>query len=100
VTDALTAREVAAKALYVCSPPELDFPWDRATVIDREPYYEAADAVLAAVNHEAAVEALRMLAAIHHGTLAPSRLHDPRNQEWTDCECKSCRLAQLFGGVS
>jgi hypothetical protein len=45
-----------------------------------------------------AVEALRKLAAIHHGTIRPSDLHDPRNRDWTECECKSCRLAQQFGG--
>jgi hypothetical protein len=48
--------------------------------------------------YRGAVEALRKLAEIHHGTLAPSNLHDPENRDWTECECKSCRLAQPFGG--
>jgi hypothetical protein len=43
------------------------------------------------------IEALLMLAAIHHGTITPSKLHDPHNRDWTECEAKSCRLAQPFG---
>jgi predicted house-cleaning NTP pyrophosphatase (Maf/HAM1 superfamily) len=43
-----------------------------------------------------AVEALRKLAEIHHDTLTPSKLHDPHNRNWTECECRSCRLAQPF----
>jgi hypothetical protein len=44
------------------------------------------------------VEALRKLADLHHRTLVNSKLHDPENRDWTECECKSCRLAQPFGG--
>jgi hypothetical protein len=47
---------------------------------------------------EGAVEALLELAAIHHGTITPSRLHNPRNRDWTECECRSCLLARPFGG--
>lgn len=41
---------------------------------------------------------MRRLAEIHHGTITPSKLHDPKNRDWMECECKSCRLAQPFGG--
>lgn len=46
---------------------------------------------------QAAVKALRRLAEIHHRTVTPSKLHDPRSRDWTECECNSCRLAQPFG---
>lgn len=48
------------------------------------------------VERKRAVEALRELAEIHHRTLAPSKRHEPHNRDWTECECKSCRLAQPF----
>jgi hypothetical protein len=53
---------------------------------------------VAPATTQGAVEALRKLAEIHHCTLTPSKLHDPHNRDWTECECKSCRLAQSFGG--
>lgn len=41
-----------------------------------------------------AIAALRHLADVHHRTLTGSILHDPHNQDWTECECKTCQLAQ------
>lgn len=39
-------------------------------------------------------EALRGLAILHHGTIAPSRNHNPRKIErFEDCPCRSCREA-------
>jgi hypothetical protein len=60
--SSLVEREKVAKVLYAESPPEFDFPWDRATDEDRKPYYEAADSVLAALNYEGVIAALRELA--------------------------------------
>lgn len=40
----------------------------------------------------AAEAALVELTHIHHTTLAPSRLHDPRNgKTWAECECRTCK---------
>lgn len=38
--------------------------------------------------------ALRTLAEQHHGTITGSRLHDPKNRDWTECECRSCVMVQ------
>lgn len=47
-------------------------------------------------QHAGAVEALRMLADLHHRTKVPSKLHDPDNQDWTECVCASCQLAHAI----
>jgi hypothetical protein len=46
----------------------------------------------------AAEAALVELTHIHHTTLAPSKLHDPRNgKSWADCPCRTCqRTAALL----
>lgn len=33
---------------------------------------------------------LRRVAQVHHGTITPSRLHDPENQDWDVCPCLTC----------
>ena len=41
--------------------------------------------------------ALVDLTHIHHTTLAPSRLHDPRNgKSWAECECRTCRRTAVL----
>jgi hypothetical protein len=60
-------RDKVAKVLYTESPPEFDYPWERATDEEREPYYEAADAVLRALDYQGSVDeakaALRWIAS-------------------------------------
>jgi hypothetical protein len=54
-----TARDRAAEALCKASPPALDLPWADLPSAEREPYYEAADAVLAVVNYQGAVDEIQ-----------------------------------------
>lgn len=65
----------------------------------RQESMTAAEAISRLVSqHAGAVEALCKLADLHHRTLTGSKKHDPENQDWTECECKSCRLAQPYAG--
>jgi hypothetical protein len=95
----LIERKLAEKCASFGLPPNFDTLMRHmennhaATVGAQRSHIESLERQLAG-----AVEALRRLAEIHHGTLTPSRLHDPENRDWTECECKSCRLAQPFRG--
>lgn len=37
---------------------------------------------------------IRYLAERHHDTIRNSKLHDPENRTWEECDCKPCKRAQ------
>lgn len=46
---------------------------------------------------ERAEELLLKLVDQHHRMLTPSRLHDPKNQHWPECQCLTCSaVAELL----
>lgn len=50
---------------------------------------------------ERAETALAALADQHHRTLTNSKLHDPENQDWRSCPCKTCQAAaSVLDGVT
>ena len=52
-----------------------------------------------ATGRELALErALIDLADLHHRMLSPSKLHDPRHQEFWECDCLTCKkVMELVG---
>jgi len=73
---------------------ELDAARHAHNITKRELEQVRSERRFLAARLQEAVKAIRKLADVHHRTLANSKLHDPKNRDWTECDCNTCKLAQ------